>query len=184
MLNLKILFYYLYIKIYLNVNFYNVLCSIDNFQKVELLKLTTEQQSDLNEMLQILKPNFILTTYLIDPINTNLCYLFIENTQSNEIKYYTVVLNNKQSLISVKKRILEDGTSINDLFNLNFESILNIHYEIENFKNLSASYNLVIFNKFINLILNNFSFLMVKFDESLENKVNLIGLYFTISNKN
>ncbi|EQB61895.1 hypothetical protein NAPIS_ORF00529 [Vairimorpha apis BRL 01] len=107
---------------------------MDTFQKVELLKLTTQQQRDLDEMLQTLKRNYILTTYLIDPINTNLCYIFIENTKSNEIKYYTIVLNDKQSLISVKNRILEEGTSINDLFYLNFKNILNIQYEIENLK--------------------------------------------------
>ncbi|EQB60861.1 hypothetical protein NAPIS_ORF01567 [Vairimorpha apis BRL 01] len=156
---------------------------MDNFQKVELLKLTTEQQSDLDEMLQTLKPNYILTTYLIDPINTNLCYIFIENTKSNEIKNYTIVLNNKQSLIFVKNRILEDGTPINDLFYLNFKNILNIQYEIENLKIFSLSYNLVIYNKFINLIINNFSILIVKLDASFINKVNFNNVFFTISMK-
>ena len=183
MSNLKYIFYYLCIKIYLILNIFYVLCSMDNFQKVELLKLTTEQQGDLDEMLQTLKPNYILTTYLIDPINTNLCYIFIENTKSNEIKYYTIVLNDKQSLISVKNRILEEGTSINDLFYLNFKNILNIQYEIENLKIFSPSYNLVIYNKFINLIINNFSTLIVKFDASFVNKVNFNNVFFTISKK-
>ena len=65
-----------------------ILCSSNNFQIIELLKLTPENQIDLNKMLHDLNPNFVLTTYLIDLYNLNTFFIFIENTRSEEVKFY------------------------------------------------------------------------------------------------
>ncbi|EQB59935.1 hypothetical protein NAPIS_ORF02505 [Vairimorpha apis BRL 01] len=160
-----------------------ILCSSNNFQIIELLKLTPENQIDLNKMLHDLNPNFILTTYLIDPCDLKTCYIFIENIRSKEIKFYNYFLDNKQSLNSIKDKILFENLSINDLFDLNFKDSLIIQQEIEIYKNLSTIYDINYYNTFIKHLINKSYLLLLKFDSYLINKIDLKSIYcknFTI----
>lgn len=176
-------FYFLHNIILINIYLNYVLCSLNDFQEIELLKLTSVQQMNLNLMFQDLKPKFILSTYLIDPINTNTCYIFVENTCTNEIKHYSIFLDNKQSLNSIKDIILNEGLSINNIYDLSFKDIFNIHFEILMYKNLSIKYNMNNFNKFIKRIFNNFSTLFLRFDSSFIIKFNIYTAYFKKPNK-
>ena len=104
MLKVEYSLYFYIVLICLKIHNLYILCSLDNFNKIELIKLTPLQQIEMNILLQDLTPNFVLETYLIDPINTNTCYLFIENTTTKEIKHYDIFLDNKQSFNSIKEK--------------------------------------------------------------------------------
>lgn len=173
--------YYSKFKSFINILITFVLCSYDNFQQIELLKLTLDQQFNLNTMINDLIPEFTLTTYLIDPTNTNLCYLFIENTKTNEIKYYTMFLNNIQSLNSIKDKILHDDVSINNIFDLNFVKFSNIQYELENLRKSITIYDKTNYNIFIKRIINKIYILMLRIDSSFINNVTLNSIFYKYS---
>ena len=177
MLNLKNLNCFFYNIMLITIKIMYIICSSNNFQKIELLKLTPENQIDLNKMLNELSPNFVFTTYLIDPNIINTCYIFIENNKTKEIKFYNFFLDNKQSLNLIKDKILFENLSINDLFDLNFKDISNIENEIEIYKNSSTIYDINNYNKFIKSLINKFYILLKKFDSYFINKVSLKSTY-------
>ncbi|EQB62091.1 hypothetical protein NAPIS_ORF00331 [Vairimorpha apis BRL 01] len=176
--------YFLIFLICLQIHNLYILCSLNNFDKIELIKLTHLQQIDLNLMLQDLTPRFVLETYLIDPINTNICYIFIENTVTKEIKHYDIFLDSKQSFNSIKDKILYGELSINNIFDSVFKDALNIHYEVEVLNNSSTIYDITIYNRFIKLIINKYSALIHIFDSSFMNEITLNDIFFKISSIN
>ncbi|EQB62252.1 hypothetical protein NAPIS_ORF00173 [Vairimorpha apis BRL 01] len=171
------LYFYIVFKCLQIHNLY-ILCSLDNFNKIELIKLTHLQQINLNILLQDLTPNFVLETYLIDPINTNTCYLFIENTTTKEIKHYDIFLDNKQSFNTIKDKILYGDLSINNIFKSVFKDALNIHYEVEFLNNSSTIYNITIHNRFIKLIIDHYGFLIHIMDSSFVNDITFKRYFF------
>lgn len=157
--------------------------SNDIDQKTALIKLTSKQQSDIERVLVTLLPKFILTTYLVDPVNLNTCYLFIENTESNEINYFDIRLDDKTSLDNFKDEVLIKKNSVNDIFKLNFQDVINIQFKIEIMKNISASYNFIKFNKFLKRIVIMFSLFLIKLDLSFKNKIMFIEKVSSSSKK-
>ncbi|EQB62133.1 hypothetical protein NAPIS_ORF00290 [Vairimorpha apis BRL 01] len=173
--------YFYIVVICLKFHTFYIMCSLNNFDKIELIKLTPLQQIEINILLQDLTPGFILETYLIDPTNTNTCYLFIENTTTKEIKHYDMFLDNKQSFNSIKDKILYGDLSINNIFNFVFKDTLNIHHEVAILNNSSTIYDITIYNRFIKLIINKYSALIHILDSSFKNEITLNDIFLKIS---
>lgn len=166
MFNKKIKLYFINFKLCLYIWFHYSSCSSEDFMKNELIQLTSIQKNNLDKMLEEIYPKYKLTTYLIDPNNLNICYLFIENTISNEISYFTNFLNDDNSLQHIKNIILHDNLLENNTFDECYGNLINIQYEIDKFKSIISSFNIVKFNSLMKLIFCNFFVLIDSVDRT------------------
>lgn len=171
MLNLKRNFSYMNLKILLNVCTSYIFCSLCELEKNELIKLSPLQKSSLDKMLEEIFPKYQLITYLVDPIETNICYLFIENTFYKEISYFTLFLNDEKSLQLIKNKILYANVLVNTIFDKCFIQTKNIQNEIEEFKSKIVQFYVIKFNNIMKIILTNFFDLIRNVD-----KTNLIEI--------
>lgn len=147
--NITILKFCLYICV-------SIHCAGSNFSTHKLIELTPIQNNKLKNMLEELRPRYKLTTYLINPLNVNTCYLFIEDVFVEEIKYYTVFLNDDNSLKHVKDTILCSNYLINKKFQDCFNKFCNFQTEIDKFSPLIILFHVVKFNNILKQILLNF----------------------------
>lgn len=138
----------------------------------ELIQLTLTQKIKVNEMLEKLKPRYELSTYLIDPINRNTCYLFIENTCLKEIKHFTIFLNDDCSFEETKSKILNNYDIINNTFEKCFDSKIKIQVEIDNFKPILILFDVIRFNNILKLIFNNLVVMMHNIDKNIQVQIN------------
>lgn len=90
MLNSNTILLLIILKLGYFVCFIQIFITLKEINNTELILLTSEQKFLINKMLDELKPTYILTTYLVDPINLNKCYLFIEHIYCKEIRFYTI----------------------------------------------------------------------------------------------
>ncbi|EQB61997.1 hypothetical protein NAPIS_ORF00429 [Vairimorpha apis BRL 01] len=124
-------------------------------------------------MLDEIYPEYKLTTYLVDPINLNMCYLFIENIFSKEVKHYTIFLNDGKSLQIVKNKILCDNILVNSKFDKCFNNFLNFQKEIYEFKFKPIQFHIVKYNDILKIIYSNLLMIVHNVDKTNLVKFNL-----------
>ena len=172
-IKIYILMFHLKRKIYLFIFNFIMICSLNENKKNELIQLSPIQKINLDKMLIEINPKYELTTYLIDPINLNTCYLFIENTYTKHIAYFTIFLNDEKSLQLVKNKILHDNVLVNTAFDECLITILNIQSEIYKIESKLIQFYVNKFNKIIKIIYSNIFLLVCNLDKTNLVKFNI-----------
>ncbi|EQB60018.1 hypothetical protein NAPIS_ORF02416 [Vairimorpha apis BRL 01] len=160
-------------KLYLFIFIYYNSCSPNEINNIELIQLSSVQKINLDKMLIEIYPRYELTTYLIDPININTCYLFIENTYTKQITHFTIFLNDEKSLQLVKNKILDDNVLVNNIFDECLITTLNIKNEIVRIEYKHIQFYVNKFNNIVKIIYRSILMLIFNLDKTNLVKFNL-----------
>lgn len=159
-----------------------ICCSPDNLSHEILKTLPISQLNVLQNMLNELKPKFVLLTYLIDPFIDTTCYIFIENIFSKEIKHYTILFNNSESIESVKHKILHSDIINKDILSICLHNTTYLNNEINDLKNSFTCYPVMKYNNIIKRIVSKFSMLIYKIDKFFLSKLDFNDTFFENQN--
>lgn len=90
------------------------ICEIN--EVVQLRNLDSIQKNKLSELAFIIEPEFQIISFFLDPYVYEMCYIFVENMLSKEIKHFTILFNETFDFKSLIHNIIFDDFFINTLF--------------------------------------------------------------------